>query len=86
MTDEEKKERRAARHAAIEAKEVAEINALWERIPFSKKTTIIYITGRIAHEQDAAEIKTLRETRAVHFGPIKRRIQREASCNQESST
>lgn len=79
MTDEEKAERRLARNAAIESKEVAEINAVWDRIPFSVKATLIYITGRIAHESDPSEIKNLRETRAIHFGPIQRKIKREES-------
>lgn len=81
MTDQEKERRAAAassRSASIEAKEVAEINAVWDRIPFDIRVTLIYITGRIAHESDPAEIKYLRETRAIHFGPIKRRIQKEA--------
>lgn len=82
MTEQEKERRAAAassRAASLEAKELAEINAVWERIPFDTKRTLIYIAGRIAHESDPAELKYLRETRAVHFGPIKRRIQKEES-------
>lgn len=86
MTEKEKERRAeaaASRAASVEAREVAEINAVWDRIPFDTKRTLIYITGRIAHESDPSEIKCLRETRAIHFGPVKRRLQKEAPCSQE---
>ena len=76
MTTEEKEERRAQRAASVEAKELAEINAVWDQIPFELRKVFIYIAGRIAHESDPAEIKHLRESRALHFGPVRRRLQR----------
>lgn len=60
------------RSDATEKAQLAEIDAVWDRIPDETRRIFDYIKNEIPKRTEASDVAFLRETRALHFRPFRK--------------